>query len=216
MRNSFANMHFTTTVVHYRMHEITMRHAPFLEQSASLRCGHLLLLSPDGRNISVSVFLQMAYILYLFISRSRTEDTRYENDFFSSIEFCGDEHDIPVDDDDADDDDADADADDDEEMNEHESEFSVEEQFMISGFAADGALLSMPALSVLLPFTYASYFEAVYAFQRDACIYLLPTILSYVRFASEHIGYVCVYILNVTNVSWHTFYYSDYQSDEHV
>ena len=136
-------------MVHSSFYDFNLRNYALFRNFKNIRQGHLLVLSSACKNISTYSFFISVFYLSVFLSRSRTDENTYEDDFFFNDVDCDDEIDSYLRDNVSyighDSDLVDVD---------FESHYSVEEQLNISGFFFDNNVCSMSSFSYYMSFSY--------------------------------------------------------------
>lgn len=170
-----------------------------------MRHGHFLVLSSKFKNISTHSFFTGVWYFSVFLSRSRTDENTYENDFFDyETELLNIDHtslndydsyvghdstSLEVD---------------------FEAHHSVEEQLNISGFFFDNNLCSMSSFCEYMSFSYFSYFEQLGAFYSLNRSFFFSRYLYYFIFFSFFIYVISTMLFKNSMTFSYTYFLSDY------
>jgi hypothetical protein len=203
IRYSFFQLWFSATVVHSGFYDFNIRSYAFFRNIVNIRHGHLLVLSSACKNISTYSFFISIFYLAVFLSRSRTDENTYEDDFFfhdvnisddicieDNVHYLGHDSDL-------------VDVD-------FESHYAVEEQLNISGFYFDNNLCSMSSFSDYISFSYLHWYDQLISFHNSVCTIFLSRYLLYFFFFSFFIYVKTVLLFKQVYCLTFAYLFSDY------
>lgn len=150
---------FCATVVHTTYFDLDLRNAHSNVNLANVRHGHFLVLSGFYKDISVSSFLNSVLYLSAFLSRSRSDENIFTDDFFSAdveqekelesvLESYTGHEDSDI---------------------EFDAHVSVEDQLVFSGFFLDNNMCHASILNEYLCFSYDVFYNAITLFYSAIC-----------------------------------------------
>jgi hypothetical protein len=205
IRYSFFQLWFSATVVHSGFYDFNLRNYAVFRNLVNIRHGHLLVLSSACKNISTSSFFISVFYLAVFLSRSRTDENTYEDDFFFTDLNCEDVLDSYILDNVSyighDSDHVDVDFD---------SHYSVEEQLNISGFFFDNNLCSMSSFSEYMSFSYLHFYTQLLSVYNTFATFFMYRSFLYLFFFSFFIYIKTVLLFKKSTYLTLTYFFSDY------
>ena len=169
-----------------------------------MRHGHFLVLSSKFKNISIYSFFVGVFYLSIFLSRSRTDENTYEDDFFCyKEELEGDIEQATTIDSYAGNDSTSLEVD-------FEAHYSVEEQLHISGFFIDNNLCSMSSFDDYIQFSYAKLYEQLSGLYNSVQLFFFSRYFYYFFFLSFFIYVRCIMLFKHCAFHSYIYFISDY------
>ena len=200
LRFRLLQLWFSATVIHSRFNDINLRNYSYFKHFINLRHGHFLVLSSKFKNISTCSFLIGVFYLSIFLSRSRTGENTYEDDYYryeteskheAANHICSysgsDSTDFDVD-----------------------THYSVEEQCHISGFFFDNNVCSLSSFNDYMCFSYLHFYTNVSVFFHSLRFSFLCSFFYYFFFLSFFIYVTSTMLYKYMSIKSFPYFLSDY------